>query len=136
MSMLSIKQLQTRISNVTADCKAKDKTIKGLRFQIKEYELRESEMENAERNQLYLQIDHLHHSLIEQSQIVAMYQQWFTRNQYWTQIHNNMMKYNPALGNYEHEGADEPIVIPEPEQWERVKGVPSLSTVAELEDEV
>jgi hypothetical protein len=65
-----------------------------------------------------------------------MYQQWFTRNQYWIQIHNNMMKYDPALGNYNRPGADEPIVIPEVELWDVVKNISPLSTVAEPDEEV
>lgn len=137
MSISSIKQLQKRVVTLFAENEAKDKTIKALRFRIKEYELRDAEMENDERDSLYSQIDHLHRSLVEQSLVVTMYQQWFNRNKRWTQIHNNMMKYNPALGNYDQPGADEPIVIPEEEQWEVVKHIPvkKLSTVVELEEE-
>lgn len=134
--MSSIAQLQKRTAQLILENEAKEKTIKTLRFQLREYELHIDEMTNDERDGLYSQIDHLHRSLVEQSQVIAMYQQWFTRNAYWTQVHNNMMKYNPTLGNYEHKGADEPIVIPEEEQWEVVRNVPKLSTVAEPEEEV
>jgi len=134
--MSSIAQLQKRTAQLILENEAKEKTIKALRFQLKEYELHIDEMTDDERDSLYSQIDHLHRSLVEQSQVVTMYQQWFTRNAYWTQLHNNMMKYNPALGNYQHRGADEPIVIPEVEQWEVVKHIPPLSPVAEPDEEV
>jgi predicted RNase H-like nuclease (RuvC/YqgF family) len=131
----SIKQLQDKVGTLSDTVMRQEKRIRALQFQIKEYEMRGAEMEDPERNSLYSQIDHLHRSLIGHSQVVDMYQQWFARNAYWTQIHNNMMKYNPALGNYEHKGADEPIVIPEVEQWEVVKDIPPLSTVVEPEEE-
>lgn len=135
--MSSIKQLQNRVATLSDTVTRQEKRIRALQFQVKEFEMLGKEMEDRERNSLYAQIDHLHQSLIEQSQIVTMYQQWFTRNAYWTQIHNNMMKYNPALGNYDQPGADEPIVIPEEEHWEVVKNVPvkKLSTVVELDEE-
>ena len=66
----------------------------------------------------------------------TMYRQWFTRNANWTQLFNNMMKYDPTLGNYNRKGADEPIIPPPVEHWEVVKGIPKLSTVVEPEEEV
>lgn len=123
----SIKQLQAAIRSLSLSSDYKDGTIKGLRFQLKEYELRGEAMNDAERDGLYKQIDHLHQSLIDQSQIVTWYQQWFARNAHWTQRFNHMMKYDPNLGNYDRPGADEVIVIPEVEQWKLVE----LSPVAE-----
>ena len=134
--MSSIAQLQNKVLTLSDTVMRQEKRIRALQFQLKEYEMRGEEMENAERDGLYSQIDHLHRSLVEQSQVVAMYQQWFARNAYWTQIHNNMMKYNPLLGNYDQPGADEPIVIPEVEQWEVVKNIPPLSTVASDNEQV
>lgn len=74
--------------------------------------------------------------LEEEMKISDKYRTWFARNAHWVQRFNNMMKYDPTLGNYNRTGADDPIIIPEPEQWERVKGVPPLSTVVEPENEV
>ena len=45
------------------------------------------------------------------------------------------MQYNPHIGQYMLEGGDVEIVIPEVEQWEVVKNIPKLSTVAEDENE-
>lgn len=58
--------------------------------------------------------------LEQEIKINDWYRQWFSRNAHWVQRFNNMMKYDPRLGNYNRKGADDPIVIPEPEYWERV----------------
>jgi starvation-inducible outer membrane lipoprotein len=125
--MYSIDQLKTKIESLQRAVKSRDKKINLLEIALKENE----PIDNEERNYLYSQIDHLQRHIIEQSANLTMYQQWFARNAHWTQRFNNMMKYNPNLGNYDQEGADEEIIIPEPIVWEIVK----ISTVADTSDE-
>lgn len=76
--------------------------------------------------------------LQEEIKINDRFRTWFARNAHWTQRFNNMMKYDPELGNYNRPGADDEIIIPEPEHWEVVKHIPvkKISTVVEPEDEV
>lgn len=135
---ISIDQLKNKIANLTENLRRKDVVIGTLEDKIELLKNQTGEnkeqLYNDERYKLYNQIDHLQTALIESNNIGYMYRQWFKRNAHWTQRFNNMMKYDPTLGNYNRKGADDPIIIPEPEHWKVVKNIPSLSPVAIKED--
>jgi len=131
----SIEQLKNKIISLEATLNRKNLIIERQAAAIRDYVKEREPITNEERDSLFSQIDRLHRSLVEQSLVVDMYQQWFTKNQYWTQIHNSIMQYNPHIGQYTLEGGDIDIVIPEEEHWEVVKYIPKLSTVVIEEDE-
>ncbi len=72
---------------------------------------------------------------LEQEMLISdKYRTWFARNAHWTQRFNNMMKYDPRLGNYNRKGADEKIIIPPKPVYILVETAKKMSTVDDTEE--